>query len=711
MVSPRTSGLRKTAPRVRSAEFRAAETLRLFLLILVCLVGFGHAARASDPPLTADDVRLLLIGGTAPAKMVSLIEQRGISFSLTPDLEKKFRDDGADDTVIDALRKAKDKAAPAPAALAAPPQRTPPATPAVKEEPSSRPPSASDRERAESAAATAGSPSEAAPAPPVAATASSASTEKKIADTLTKLSDQPGESDYSRDADRPLAPPFALKDLSGHPLSLSDYQGKVVLLDFWATWCAPCRSEIPAFIRLQSRYRNQGFQVIGVSVDSSPRPVKKFYQDYMMNYPVAMCDDFTRRIYGGLRGVPSTFLIGRDGRVYAKMVGAPEDIEAFLDGFEKRIKTLLASQAGGAVMAAGAAAPRPTLAASAAAAPQPSEAAPAPPVAATTSSASTDAPRGADEPVLHRRSASTQPAVSPESSASSPPPSAQANGPVLKTRAAAAEPAAAPASGAPVMQAQAAVPAPKSAAPDLSDPSPAQIQDIIREFAAKERTFKEARNNYTYHQSNKVETLDADDNISGVYEQEWDILYDDSGKRIERVTYAPLDTLKGLQVTQEDIEAFRSIQPFVLTTDELPEYEIKYLGHVKVDEITAYVFSVRPKEIEKGRQYFQGVVWVDDRDLQIVKSEGKNVPELKTKHGENLFPRFTTYREQIDGKYWFPTFTMAADTLYFSAGAIKMKEIIRYSDYKQFKSKTRIISVSPTDQPNAKPTTPPKEKQ
>jgi hypothetical protein len=156
-------------------------------------------------------------------------------------------------------------------------------------------------------------------------------------------------------------------------------------------------------------------------------------------------------------------------------------------------------------------------------------------------------------------------------------------------------------------------------------------------------------------------------------------------------------------VTKEDLDAMRNIQPFVLTTDELPEYDIKYLGHVKVDEITAYVFSIRPKEILKNRLYFQGTVWVDDRDLQIVKSEGKSVPETKTRGGENLFPRFTTYREQIDGKYWFPTFTLADDTLYFATGAVPIKQTIRYTDYKQFRSKVRILSTSPVDTPVSPP--------
>lgn len=231
--------------------------------------------------------------------------------------------------------------------------------------------------------------------------------------------------------------------------------------------------------------------------------------------------------------------------------------------------------------------------------------------------------------------------------------------------------------------------------PNLPDPSPDQVQRIIQEFAAKEKVFRQARDNYTFHQINKVEELDPDGNMVGTFQQDWDILFDDAGKRIERVTYAPPDTLKGLGITQEDLNSMRNIQPFVLTTDELPDYDVKYLGHVKVDEITAYVFSVRPKEIQKGRLYFQGVVWVDDRDLQIVKSEGRIVPEARVKKGEyNLFPRFITYREQIDGKFWFPTFTLADDTLYFPEQAIHIKEIIKYTDYKQFKAVTTIRVIS-----------------
>lgn len=239
-------------------------------------------------------------------------------------------------------------------------------------------------------------------------------------------------------------------------------------------------------------------------------------------------------------------------------------------------------------------------------------------------------------------------------------------------------------------------PPPNTGAP-LPDPSPAGVQHIIQTFAAKEQLFKKARANYTYHQINRVETLDADKHVTGVWEQDWDILFDNNGQRIERVTYAPESTLKGLLVTEQDLQSLRSIQPFVLTTQDLPEYDIRYLGHVHIDYITAYVFSVRPKVIKKGHEYFDGVVWVDDHDLQVVKAEGRTVPQLRGKNGQNLFPRFSTWRQQIDGKYWFPTFTLADDTLYFDSGPVRIREIIKYTDYKQFKSKVRILTATPVN--------------
>ena len=137
----------------------------------------------------------------------------------------------------------------------------------------------------------------------------------------------------------PLAPPFSLIDLNGRKLELADHKGKVVLLDFWATWCGPCQIEIPGFVELQERYRDRGLVVIGVATDNSPEPVREFYREFRMNYPVVMGDERITELYGGIVGLPTTFLIGRDGRIYAKHVGATA-----VSDIEEEIKELLAVQ-------------------------------------------------------------------------------------------------------------------------------------------------------------------------------------------------------------------------------------------------------------------------------------------------------------------------------------------------------------------------------
>jgi hypothetical protein len=215
------------------------------------------------------------------------------------------------------------------------------------------------------------------------------------------------------------------------------------------------------------------------------------------------------------------------------------------------------------------------------------------------------------------------------------------------------------------------------------------VEEVIRKFAEKEKEFKLARENYAFRQEIKVQELSNADRVIGEYQTITEVSFDDKGRRTEKVVYAPPSTLDRLGITAEDLQDFREIQPFVLTSDEIGKYNLKYGGREKIDEITAFVFDVSPKKIEKGQRYFEGKIWVDDRDLQIVKTYGKSVPDLREKGYENLSPKFETYREQID-EYWFPTYTRAVDTLNFSTGSIKMREIIRYGNYKKFQTSATL---------------------
>jgi hypothetical protein len=225
---------------------------------------------------------------------------------------------------------------------------------------------------------------------------------------------------------------------------------------------------------------------------------------------------------------------------------------------------------------------------------------------------------------------------------------------------------------------------------DKSLPKGTTVEEIIKHFSVKEKEFKEARDQYTYRQDVKVMTLDGN-TPDGTYQQVFDVSFDDKGHRVKNVVFAPQPTLQRIMMTEEDIDDIENRLPFVLTSDEIGEYDILYVGQQKQDELSTYVFDVAPKQIVGKKRYFQGRIWVDDHDFQIVETYGKTVPDIRKKKGqENLFPKFTTWREQIDGQYWFPTYTRAEDTLTFSLGDIKIREIIKYTNYRRFGSKSRI---------------------
>ena len=258
-----------------------------------------------------------------------------------------------------------------------------------------------------------------------------------------------------------------------------------------------------------------------------------------------------------------------------------------------------------------------------------------------------------------------------------------------------------PASGTPQPARPPQEPAGPSAAPAKTasdsgnvthEPPSLPVEQIIQKFGEREMEFRKERDNYTYTQTFVVQVIDDDGRVAGEHRMTSDILFTPDGKRYEKVISAPPPTLEraGMSLSQQDLDDVEHVQPFVLTTSDLPKYDVKYAGREQLDELSTYVFDVVPKKIEKNQRYFQGRIWVDDKDLNIVKSDGKAVPDIIKKNNENIFPRFETFRENIEGHYWFPTYTRSDDVLHFSSGPIHMRMTIRYANYKRFGATIKI---------------------
>lgn len=264
----------------------------------------------------------------------------------------------------------------------------------------------------------------------------------------------------------------------------------------------------------------------------------------------------------------------------------------------------------------------------------------------------------------------------------------------------------------------AAAPAPSPAvtapaAHKLPDPSPERIQEIIQIFTTHEKNFRALlSSDYVYTESILMQELNGDGQPVGDYQQINDITYSPGGQKQITCTFCPQPTLKDIGVTEDDITDMFNMNMYTISVDDLPEYNIAYVDHEPLDEITAYVFTIAPKKIEKGKRYFQGKVWVDDHDLMIVKSQGQVVPEQVDKHGNvtNYFPPFTVWRQKIDGKYWFPVYTLMQGSVP-GTPPVPMKMVLQFKNYRRFRSSARIISVQAlpggTTPVPAAPATPP----
>lgn len=242
------------------------------------------------------------------------------------------------------------------------------------------------------------------------------------------------------------------------------------------------------------------------------------------------------------------------------------------------------------------------------------------------------------------------------------------------------------------------------------NPSQAEIDRIIKTFTAKETRFRRALNSYSFKRDALIQTLGMGGQVTGEYHRVSQFTFDDQGNRFEKISFFPMPSFGG--VTQEDLEDLGGISPFALEPAMIDRYNIKYVGKEKIDELNLYVFDVSPKVLPDPKKIkdrlFLGRIWVDDQELQIVKTRGKGVPETKI----NKFPNVETYREQIDG-YWFPTYSYADEELIFDNGEplhIRLK--VRYTDFALAKADVKVIELEQVEagKKEPQPSTPSKPK-
>jgi hypothetical protein len=230
--------------------------------------------------------------------------------------------------------------------------------------------------------------------------------------------------------------------------------------------------------------------------------------------------------------------------------------------------------------------------------------------------------------------------------------------------------------------------------------------EIIKRFSQKEDGYLLARTRYTYRKTIRIQEFGPDGQPSGEFVLVTQPVWDVEGKVFEKVVEKPHSTLQHVYLRSEDLEGLQRVPAYPLTTNQLAKYNLKYLGKEQVDEIDCYIFQVKPKAVERTKGYFDGIVWVDAKYLEVVKTYGKWVTELGDMRSlPNLpFSLFETYREYVDGKFWFPSYSRSDDTLDLKGQEIPVRIVIKWTDFKPVPSAPRTPSTSTP----STPTTPPK---
>jgi hypothetical protein len=234
-----------------------------------------------------------------------------------------------------------------------------------------------------------------------------------------------------------------------------------------------------------------------------------------------------------------------------------------------------------------------------------------------------------------------------------------------------------------------------------ADPPPG----LLRKIAARETADSQAMSNYTYRQSVTVQEFNDRGAVTGEYREARDITFSPNHVRYEQITQQPRNTLTRIRMTPVDFADIRNIDPFLLTTDKVGLYEGQYKGEETLNGVRCFVEHIRPRQILSGQRFFEGLLWVRENDLAVLKSEGQSVPQIETLREQNLTPHFTTFRKLVDGKWFFPSETYADDTLFFRDWPQRIRIEIRYLNYKHFGAESTVTfgGEAPPAQPPPNP--------
>lgn len=225
----------------------------------------------------------------------------------------------------------------------------------------------------------------------------------------------------------------------------------------------------------------------------------------------------------------------------------------------------------------------------------------------------------------------------------------------------------------------------------LAAPDQRLSTEVIDAFLQSDRELNSLLNRYTYHESFNAKEIMPNGQVSGRHYQEWDVLFDDKGDRLERETAGQPDTMTTIYLSPSPSTLFQQTRPLAFPPESRSEYVFAYMDHVRLDEVSAYKFSVSPTVIDRRKLRFMGTIWIEDQDLALIKAEGVMVPDNMGLRYSWVQPHFVDFRSQLDGQHWFPVLTIGE----ISINGVRLHQAVKYSNYKRFGSTTKIKTLDP----------------